>query len=190
VNTVIFVLGFLVISIGLILFLILGAISIFKKNGKAKINFAISGGFLIGFVVYALAAPMVSPGESEPVVGKEVKVEKKSEEKTQGPSQEELNEKLKQEAVQANFTELDGDNQQIGKKVYIDGEVGPGMKDVIDEFMLTAKEGDGYGIYKVKLFNTAKTEYNKGDQVRVYGTVEGKDDSGMPLITATILEKK
>lgn len=186
-NTMIFVLGFLIILVGIVLFLILGAISIFNKNGRAKKNFAISGGFLLGLIIYMFAAPMaVSPEKSEPVAN----VNEVKKEVTKGPSQEELNEKLKQEAVQANYTELDSNNQPIGKKVYIDGEVGPGMKDVMDEFMLTSKEGDGFGVYKIQLFNTTETEYHKGDQVRVYGTVKGKDDSGMPLISATILEKK
>jgi hypothetical protein len=108
----------------------------------------------------------------------------------EGLTQDELNEKIKAEAVQADFAELNVTNPPDGKRVYVDGVVSILTKGIIDEFILTAKEGDGYGMYKIILLNTIDAEYVEGDQVRIYGVVNGKDDSGMPQISAPILEKK
>lgn len=107
-------------------------------------------------------------------------------------TQEELNEQLKKEATKANFVEINVDNPPNGKRIYIDGEVsilteGGG----IDTFTLTSKEDNNeYGIYKIELANTTDAVYSEGDIVRIYGTVNDKDETGMPKILATILEKK
>lgn len=104
------------------------------------------------------------------------------------PTQEELNEEMKSDAVQANFVELNVDDPPNGKRIFAEGEVSILTKDVLDEFILTTTEGDGYGMYKVILANTTDNEYNEGDIVRIYGAVNGKDEDGIPKITATILE--
>lgn len=107
-------------------------------------------------------------------------------------TQKELNEQLKKEATKANFVEINVDNPPNGKRIYIDGEVsilteGGG----IDTFTLTSKEDNNeYGIYKIELANTTDAVYSEGDIVRIYGTVNDKDETGMPKILATILEKK
>ncbi|MFD0827582.1 hypothetical protein ACT8ZR_18295 [Neobacillus sp. M.A.Huq-85] len=129
---------------------------------------------------------------------KDTPVVKTAQEKKDEPTQQELNDKLKSEAVQADFVELNVDNPPLRKKVYIDGKVSVLTKGVLDEFTITSKEGNGYGMYHVTLFNTTDTKYSEGDQVRIYGTVGGlnsgkevgKDDSGMIMIIATIIEKK
>lgn len=106
-------------------------------------------------------------------------------------SQEELNTQLKQEATKADFVELNVDNPPEGKKVFIDGEVSSLIRDdSINEFILTSKENDGYGMYKIILVNSSDADFNEGDQVRIYGGVKGKDDIGTPEILASILEKK
>lgn len=106
-------------------------------------------------------------------------------------SQEELNEQLKKEAKKADIVELNVDNPPIGKKVFVDGEVSSLSKnDSINEFVLRSKENDGNGMYKIKLINTIETDFNEGDQVRIYGAVTGKDETGTLEILASILENK
>ncbi|USK48848.1 DNA-binding protein [Bacillus sp. CMF12] len=126
--------------------------------------------------------------ESEPVVNDtETNTEVSS--KEEEPSQEELNAKLKDEAVQANFVELNVDNPPDGKKVFAEGEVSTLIKDdVLDEFTITTNEGNGHGMYSVNLINTTEFEYKEGDRVRIYGAVKGKDEGGLPQISATIIE--
>lgn len=105
------------------------------------------------------------------------------------PTQDELNVKLKGEAVQADFVELNVDNPPDGKKVFVEGEVSLLTKGTLDEFVLTSEEENGKGMYKIQFANTTDVEYADGDRVRVYGAVNGKDDVGMPKISASILEK-
>jgi len=105
-------------------------------------------------------------------------------------SQEEVNEKLKEEATRADIVEINVENPPIGKKVYIDGEVDVLTEGVVDEFLITSKESKGYGVYKVKLINTTDEDFKEGDQVRVYGGITGKDETDTPEILASILEKK
>lgn len=144
---------------------------------------------IIGFAALVLSAC----GNEDVVKEEDTTIEETdtiiNEEVENDPTQDELNAKLKEEAVKADFVELGADNPPNGKSVYIDGEVSVLMEDVIDQFTLTAKEGDGYGIYHIKLINTTDIEYSNGDTVRIYGTVKGKDE-GFPLISATILEQK
>lgn len=107
-------------------------------------------------------------------------------------SQEELNELLKEEATKAEFVELNVDNPPNGKSVYVDGEVSlltEGVISTMSTFTLTSKEDSGNGFYYIDLINTTDEVVSEGDQVRVYGTVDGKDENGMPKITATIVEK-
>lgn len=111
------------------------------------------------------------------------------EETTNEPTQDELNAKLKEEATQAIFVEMNVENPPKGKKVYVDGEVSNLIEGVLDEFIITSKEESGNGMYKIQLANTTDSEYEEGDIVRVYGSVYDKDELGFPQIAGTILEK-
>lgn len=109
--------------------------------------------------------------------------------KNNEPTQDELNEKLKSEAVRADFVELNGGKAEMNKRVFAVGEVTIVIKEgSMGEFTLTTVDGDGYGMYTVK--NVLGTEVNEGDQVKVYGPFTGKDDLGFPTISATIIEKQ
>ncbi|MFO1445998.1 hypothetical protein KDN24_22900 [Bacillus sp. Bva_UNVM-123] len=105
-------------------------------------------------------------------------------------TQEELNEKLKSEAVQANFVELNDPAAEENKKVFAEGEVS-----VISEtgpfktFNLTTNQGDGFGIYSI-VDILEDEEYQEGDIVKIYGTFKGKNNLGMPEITSTVIEKQ
>jgi len=114
----------------------------------------------------------------------------KSQKTNDDKSQEELNTQLKEEATRADIVELNVDNPPIGKKVFIDGKVDVLTDGDIEEFIITSKESNGNGVYKVKLINTTDVDFSEGDQVRIYGGVTGKDETGIPEILASILEKK
>lgn len=104
-----------------------------------------------------------------------------------GPTREEMNEEMKAEAKEYSFVEFNGDEVVENEKVKLSGEVSSVQEEgMMGEFTLSTKEGDGYGMYAV--INMLGAEFNEGDTVIVYGAYDGKNDSGMPLINATIIE--
>lgn len=134
------------------------------------------------FVLAGCAAEESKPKETAKLVAA----------KKEEPTQEQLNETLKREAMKADFVELNVDEPPIGKKVFAEGKVDVLTVDnVMDEFFLTTREGDGYGMYKINLLKTTgfNFEYSEGDQVRIYGGVTKKEEDGTPQIIATIIEK-
>ncbi|HBV97802.1 MAG TPA: hypothetical protein DEF36_12255 [Desulfotomaculum sp.] len=105
------------------------------------------------------------------------------------PTQTELDAKLKKEAAQANFIELNSSPEKNkDKRVYAKGGISAPAPDGW-EFTLSTKEGNGNGMYSVK--NLSRIfDIKAGEEVKIYGTFSGKDSkTGMPIITATILEK-
>ncbi len=121
----------------------------------------------------------------------ESNVEEKNEEdekKDDGPTQEELNEGLKKEAIEADFVKINGGEIEEDTKLFLEGEVSVIMsKDVGIEFMLGTEEGDGHGVYSIWAI-VDDIIINEGDIVKVWGVYNGKDDAGMPSIVATIVE--
>jgi hypothetical protein len=107
---------------------------------------------------------------------------------TSEPSQEELNTQLKEEATEIDFVQANAGEIEEGTKVKATGEVSNLVDDTLMEFTLTTEEGDGSGMYSVKGFNTTDAAIEEGQTVTVYGTYDGKDDSGMPSIALTIIE--
>lgn len=102
-------------------------------------------------------------------------------------TQEDLDAKLKEEATQADFVELNSDDAETGKKVFAEGTVETVTTDgTMGEFTLTTSEGDGSGMYTI--VNVMGTEVLEGDTVTIYGVYEGKDDLGFPMINATVIE--
>lgn len=103
---------------------------------------------------------------------------------TKGPTQDELNVKLKEEAVEADYKELNSDNAPDKKKVFVKGEIGAVFEEgILGTFILNNENG----IYTVNLLSVDE-KYETGDNVTVYGTTNGKDETGIPQISATILE--
>lgn len=147
---------------------------------------------LIGMLSFG----MVACGDSKDTAKKDdtdkpVATETKQEE----PTREELNEKLKKEAVKADFVKLNGnskDNKDL--KVFAEGKVSTvdykNVMDVFPSFTLTQEEGNGFGIYHIT--NVLSVEGLKdGDTVKIYGTVdEETSKDGSIKINATIIEKK
>jgi colicin import membrane protein len=106
------------------------------------------------------------------------------------PSQEELNEKLISESVQADFVELNSDQAEIGKRVFAVGEISFIKESgIYKSFTLTTKEGNGYGLFTIT--DILKSEnYQDGDTVKIFGAYIGKDDLGFPKIDSSIIEKQ
>lgn len=104
------------------------------------------------------------------------------------PTQEELNAIMKDEAIKADFVKVNGGEVEIYTKLTLQGEVTSIMSDGVGgEFTLTTVEGNGYGMYTI--LNYSIEDVNKGDFVKVWGAYDGKANTGMPLIIATIIEK-
>lgn len=113
------------------------------------------------------------------------------------PTQEELDEKLKKEAVPIDWVKAVSDEIPEGTKVYGEGEVDDypiDKDDVMQDFGLSIKYGeDEWGVFEVRTFTTLPNveEVQEGDIAKVYGTYAGKHEvTGLPLISATIVEKK
>lgn len=124
----------------------------------------------------------------------------KQEEKDNKPSQKELNDTMKKEAVKGEFVELNSDNPPKDKKIFLEGKIDKlmsvtGEKELqtSDYFILKTQEADGIGIYKVfntDIKNTKKEHFKECDTVRVYGTYMNKDGlTGMPIVGSTIIER-
>lgn len=123
-----------------------------------------------------------------------------SDNKTQQPntqSQKELNDKIKKEAVKADFVQLNGhEDEYKNKKVFIEGTVEVlKEQELLGEFTMSTKEGNGYGMYSMNGIDTENDykigkDIKKGDKIKVYGTIGGKDKLGMPKIDYTIIEKE
>lgn len=156
--------------------------------------------FLALFIITILALITACGENEEPAEEANADVEVEANENAEGvtegskdskesePTQEELNEQLKAEAVQADFVELNNDNAEENKKVFSVGEVTHIAKEgMLGEFTLTTEEDDGYGMYTIS--NFTEVEVAEGDNVKVYGVTSGKDDLGVPVINATIIEK-
>lgn len=136
-------------------------------------------------LILLLASSLLTAcGSEETAIPKEEKTTK--EESNSEPTQEELNEKLKAEAVQADFVELNDPGAEMDKKVFAIGEVSSIKEDgIFQVFTLTTEDGM-YSVTDV----LKETEYTDGDTVKVYGTYKGKDDLGMPSINSTVIEKQ
>lgn len=123
--------------------------------------------------------------ETEEVVENEEVISEENE-----PTQEEINSELKNEAEEIDFVTANGGDYEQGARVYAEGEISTVVDDVIDEFVISTVEGDGYGMYRVRSFNTTDAVYTDGDILRVYGSYDGKDENtGMPVISSTFVEK-
>lgn len=114
--------------------------------------------------------------------------EVKKEPVTTEPTQEELNAKMRSEAIELDTVAVDSNKIKVGTKVFIKGKVSILHTDQIveGEFLITTTEGEESGMYSIENYALADTKV--GAQVTVYGTYEGRNDMGIPTITATLVE--
>ena len=173
-----------------------------KKGGCLKWLILIGGAiFILGFCGAMALDPGEEPDTEETTEGVEEQTEEDTldnpvqeattkNEESSSPTQEELNEKLKAEAVQVEFVKANAGEYNEGDKLFVKGEVDVFKDDsVLVKSLMSAEEGEGYGVYDVEGFNITDTEFSEGDTVTVYGSYKGESESGLPLIIATIIEK-
>ena len=118
--------------------------------------------------------------------------------KAKEPTQKEINDKLKEEATKADFVQINGhEDNNKNKKVFVEGEITNISKEgsTGGEFTVSVQEESGVGMYRVMSLDTENNTnvgvtVKQGDKVKVYGVIDGKDDTGMPKIVATIVEKE
>lgn len=101
------------------------------------------------------------------------------------PTQEELDAKLKKEAIEADFVAINGGEVEDGTKLYADGTVDLILEEgAIDTFSFSTDDG----LYTVKSLDIDST-VSEGDFIRVYGTYAGKEEgTGIPLLSVTVIE--
>jgi hypothetical protein len=112
------------------------------------------------------------------------------------PTQEEINEKIKKEAVKADFVRLNGHESEPKNKylrVFIEGEISNVRYEYTDidpfpHFLISQKEKDGYGLYHITNILNIKN-LKDGDKVKVYGVVEGKTKDYSIKVSAPVIEK-
>jgi hypothetical protein len=101
--------------------------------------------------------------------------------------EQETEEGLKDEAVEIDFVAANDDSVPAGTIVKAEGTASPVTgTDIGDEFILTTEESTGEGTYLVS--NNSTVEVQDGQKITVYGSFDGKTESGSPKITATIIE--
>lgn len=126
-----------------------------------------------------------APKEETPAAEEKEASDKVAE--TKGPTQEELNEKMRKEAIKLDFVKANGDEVAKNTKVTITGKVTNIAKEGVDgTFTVTTKEVDGYGMFSIN--NLTLEDVSMDSEVTIYGTYNGKDDLGFPTIIATIIE--
>ncbi|MGE8037687.1 hypothetical protein [Lysinibacillus sp. NPDC093692] len=136
------------------------------------------------FFAGALSALLLAAcGEEEKTAAEE----KDAADKVAETKGEKLNKKLKAEAIKLDFVKANGDEVKQYSKVTISGKVTNITEEGVGgTFTVTTTEDGGYGMFSVKNFTLI--DVTKDSEVTVYGTFEGKDDLGAPLIHATIIE--
>lgn len=145
---------------------------------------------LLGLILLLVACGS-DKADTEPIEQNGVEMASENDVVKNEPTQEELNEQLKTEAMDADFVSINGDEVEEGAKLKVTGEIsfvsGEGVRG--GNFTITTEEKDGHGMYNIINLNTADpVEIVEGIEVTVYGTYSGKDETGIPEITATIIE--
>ncbi|MCP3028624.1 hypothetical protein [Halobacillus sp. A5] len=105
------------------------------------------------------------------------------------PSQQDLEEQLREEAVPIDFATVNAGEVEEGDKVFIQGYISAAAPadEAAAVFSVTADEEAGEGTYSVENKDEG-AEFMIKDIVEVYGTYQGTDDAGTPVIEGTIIE--
>ncbi|ADY19666.1 hypothetical protein P4U05_11250 [Bacillus paranthracis] len=117
-------------------------------------------------------------------------------------SQDELNKKIKQDAEEVSFVKANGDQYAQGTRLKATGTVDLLLKSAtIPSFIIGTNENGGNGMYTIQIAQsgiqsseneiTLKSglKISKGATVTIYGVYDGKDKTGMPKISATVIEQ-
>ncbi|MBT2714714.1 hypothetical protein [Bacillus sp. ISL-57] len=143
--------------------------------------------FLLG-VVIIVGGLLAGCGNDEEVVKEVEQTESKEPAEPAESMQADKDAELKENAVEADFVELNVDTPPLGKEVFLTGEVTfTGESDLGPICSITTEESDGSGMYTVF---TPSGMVEIGKTYRVYGSVlGGKADDGTPQIVADIIEE-
>lgn len=160
----------------------------------------IIGFFFLFFVGCSSAKESTTEIEKKPTPNQEIK---QSQEKKN--TLENVEEDFKKEAIEINFDDVNGGKYNKGTIVKITGTI-TSFEDKTAEiepiFTLSSKEGNTFGLYKIKLIqsNIKVTPYeitlangttlSYSTNVVVYGTYDGQDEYGVPHISSPIVEMK
>ena len=140
-------------------------------------------GALSALLLAACGGEEATPKGDTPAVQTNAEVEEKSD----APTQEELNAQLKEEATAIDFVAANAGEVPKDAKVTLKGVVKVIFSEgVAGKFSFTTTEDNGYGAYTI--VNLSMTEPVEGNEVTIYGTFDGKDESGIPQIVAIIIE--
>lgn len=176
-------------------------IAIFKRKPKSKLFIGSLVCFALSIIIIPTSDEEASKKDDNPKTTQATEAPKESQENK--PTQEELDAKLKQEAVEADFVAANGGEYETGKEIKATGEITNLLNkegEILPVFTLTTKESDGFGMYTVKVMqaNTTVTQkevtlsngtkLTEGTQVTVYGTYDGRSEVGFPLINSTVIE--
>ncbi|MBU3216659.1 DNA-binding protein [Clostridium estertheticum] len=105
-------------------------------------------------------------------------------------TQTQLDAKIKKESVKADFIKLNGhESEFVGKSYLIEGTVTniDNSNAVLPSFTVTTKEDKGVGMYSI--ININKVNIVKGNKVKVYGKLNGKNDIGFTELSGNVIEK-
>ncbi|MEW4151833.1 hypothetical protein Q0N88_16885 [Bacillus thuringiensis] len=118
-------------------------------------------------------------------------------------SQDELNKKIKQDAEEVIFVKANGDQYyEKGKRLKATGTVDLLLKSsALPSFVISTNENNGKVMYTIQIAQsgvqsseneiTLKSglKISKGATVTIYGAYDEKDKTGMPKISATVIEQ-
>ena len=104
-------------------------------------------------------------------------------------TQDEMNENLKEDAVEIVMSEALDEEIEERTLVKSTGEIMT-IYDGIrgGDFTLTTEVGGYHGIYSIMNLTTREIELSIGQTVTVYGSYNGLDEEGFPEIVATLIE--
>lgn len=182
---------FLVGAIGFIVSGIVVLLNLIRKKDKRK-PLIMCGVCILSCIVGIAIAP--SPSDNNEISKDNTIQTNSSSDKKVEVTQEQLDEKLKKDAVKADFVKLNGhSNENADLKVFIEGEIScvdyQCVIDVFPSFLISQKEGEGFGMYHVTNIRSIK-DLKDGDIVKVYGTVDKEtSNDGMVKINSTVIEK-
>ncbi|MEH7460248.1 hypothetical protein V7183_24515 [Bacillus sp. JJ1127] len=158
---------------------------------------------LLSFVMFGSIIALTACGTTEKTESKPKEETKQTQNNKDLTSQDELNKKIKLEAEEINFVKANGEEYEKGKRLKATGTVDLLLKSsAFPSFVLTTDENNGKGMYSIQIAQSGVQsneneivlknglKITKGTAVTIYGAYDGKDKTGMPKISAPLIEGK
>lgn len=96
---------------------------------------------------------------------------------------------IKERAIKADFVAINGNKVEKDTILHLTAEVGVIFgTEMFDEITVSTEENGGFGVYSIMNFADLEFKYTEGDIIDIWGMYDGKNDSGMPVIIAFIIE--